>query len=67
MRKNDVTHVPLVCTIECYPMINSNVEPNQVYCFKKANYDEINKHLSEIYFAEPTRNHWNVNESLEWF
>lgn len=44
--KSDVDHVPLMCAMECSPSTIPNLQSNLVYCFKKANYNDINEHLS---------------------
>lgn len=38
--------MPLVCYIECCPTPLPAADPSTIYCFKKANYDEIRDHLS---------------------
>ncbi|XP_037026613.1 uncharacterized protein LOC119067625 [Bradysia coprophila] len=63
--KSDVDHVPLACLIECHPTITSDDESNTVYCFKKANYVEINEHLSGTDLLQYCEG--NVNDSLKSF
>lgn len=46
--KSDKHHVPLMCTVECSPTTNTAGDPNSIYCFKRANYDEIRDHLSNV-------------------
>lgn len=44
--KCDDAHVPLVCTIECCPTTLPSGDSSEIYCFKKANYEQIRDHLS---------------------
>lgn len=47
--KSDKAHVPFMCTIECNPVVSSTSDnKGGIYCFRKANYDEIREHLSSL-------------------
>lgn len=63
---SDEAHVPLICLVECNPSIIPNDNTNTVFCFKKANYDEIKDHLGEINISNIfTDSTLNVNEMVE--
>lgn len=46
--KSDPSHVPLMCFIDCAPCTGNNVSFGTTYCFKKANYDSIREHLTNL-------------------
>lgn len=46
--KSDKAHVPIMCTIECCPDVLPVGDSNSVFCFKKANYEQIREHLLDI-------------------
>lgn len=59
----DPAHNPIVCTIECEPIkFHSETEAAR-YCFRKADYNEINKELSELIL----NSHSDVNTMVETF
>lgn len=49
LNKSDNAHRPLMCTIECSPDIfPSDNETPAIYCFRKADYDQIRDHLKKL-------------------
>lgn len=46
--KSDKSHVPLMCTIECSPISIPSGDSSKIFCFKKANYDQIREHLLNV-------------------
>ncbi|XP_037029672.1 uncharacterized protein LOC119069658 [Bradysia coprophila] len=61
---SDVDHIPLSCMIECCPIVDPTAsdESDSVFCFKKADYDAINAHLSDAVILQDCAP--NVNESV---
>lgn len=69
--KSDNCHVPLMCTIDFAPEISPNTEAtstDEVYSFRKANYDTIRTHLSSINFNDIMDEHTHdVDRMVEEF
>lgn len=51
-KKSDMHHVPLMCTVECMPVLTPATNMDSVFCFRKADYDQIRNHLNGLNFAE---------------
>lgn len=62
--KSDSCHVPMMCLIECSPSISTTNNRNPVYCFRKANFDQIRDHLSAINISEAINNSSDVNQMV---
>ncbi|XP_037034212.1 uncharacterized protein LOC119072993 [Bradysia coprophila] len=62
--KSDKYHVPIACTVECCPTVAniSSDESNVMFCFRKANYDDINRYLSDVVLLQHSAP--DVNESI---
>lgn len=60
--KSDESHVPIVCSIECSPSIITTENTDSIYCFKRANYDEIRDHLEKIDFSSLLENIIDIND-----
>lgn len=69
--KSDVCHVPLMCTIDFAPIVTADRGADlndEVYSFRKANYDDIRAHLSSINIEMILRNHLNdVDKMVDEF
>lgn len=50
--KSDKCHTPIMCSIDCAPSTEITKSPESVYCFKKANYDQIRDHLFSLHLNE---------------
>lgn len=49
----DKAHNPLIITVDCNPSIfTSDEHTNAAYCFRKANFDQINEFLNEFNFDD---------------
>lgn len=48
----DKAHIQLSLTVECEPTTNNSSANSSTYCFRKANYDEINDQLEQV-FSNP--------------
>lgn len=46
--KSDVNHKPLQCLFDCSPSVSSNGTPESIFCFKRANYEEIREYLESL-------------------
>lgn len=62
----DPAHNPIVCTIECEPCQFNSDSSSARYCFKKANYEEMNKELAGLNLDELI-NHSDINSMTESF
>lgn len=60
--KSDDAHVPLMCTVECSPKILPVGDSNSTFCFKKANFDQIREHLSNLDLVNAINHTTDVNE-----
>lgn len=49
--KSDDSHVPLVCTVECCTTTVPSTESSTIFCFKKANYEQVREHLFDVGIA----------------
>lgn len=62
----DKAHTQLSLTIECEPSTHNNPAQSSAYCFKKANYEEINNQLERISSNHTFLLHENkVNEMVD--
>lgn len=65
--KSDKFHVPIMCTLECTPVVNPSADTGSVFSFRKANFDEIRDHLSNIDLSDIFGNSSNLNDSVASF
>lgn len=60
--KSDDAHVPLMCTVECSPKVLPVGDSNSTFCFKRANFDQIREHLSNLDLVKAMNHTTDVNE-----
>ncbi|KAG4066151.1 hypothetical protein HA402_010353 [Bradysia odoriphaga] len=71
LHKSDVCHVPLTCAIEFDPIVSTNSmnadDQQEVYSFRKANYDDIRAYLSTFDFPSILNNATHIDDMLHQF
>lgn len=62
--KSDKCHVPIMCTLECTPALIQSDDGGSIYCFRKANFNDIREYLSGFDLSGIIESSSNLNETV---